>query len=611
MKIPTVLSAALLSLALAAPAAATPQVQIIQQSGPIGEGGPMQLPGMGRQMKTGTGRIKGRVVTNDTGAPVRRAQVRISGSEILAKTAITDNDGRYEFRDLPSGKFTISVTKAGYVTVQYGQTRPFEQGKTIELIETQPLDKADLTMPRGSVISGRLVDEFGEPMADATVTAMRSTWVSGKRRLQSAGRTATTNDLGQYRIYGLPPGDYFVSATLRGSNEMMAVEMAMTVAANFTAGPQPSGSDPRSGYAPTYYPGTPNGAEAQKIALAVGQDNQNTDFALIPVKLSKVTGTVVGSDGRPVESAMINVTPRNATDANPFTNPLAGARTDKNGNFTLNGVAPGDYILRATGFRMTMTPGGEGGDNMVFTTRVSMGGDGNTEFGAVPLVVGGEDVSNVMVLTSKGTTVSGRVTFEGGSKPANTAPLRVSAASGDNDGPVMMAGGSAAVNAEGNFEIKGIAGHRLFRPTGLPAGWVLKSVKLNGQDITDTGIDVKPAEPVTGLEIVVTSKSTEITGSVKSNNDTASDYTVVIFAEDPQKWTVPMNRYVTGTRPNQDGRFQVKHLPPGSYYAVALEYIPQGEWNDPEVLERLKGKATRFTLEEGKIETLDLRLSGS
>jgi len=608
MKTLTVIGAGLLALALV-PADVTAQVEIRSvQGAPAGEI-PM-FPGMGRQMKTGKGRISGRVTTADSGAPVRRAQVRISGAEVLSKSAITDNEGHYDFRDLPAGKYSISVTKSGYVNVQYGQTRPFEQGKSIELVETQPMDKADITMPRGSVISGRLVDEFGEPMPDATVTAMRSTWTNGKRRLQPAGRTATSNDLGQYRIYGLPPGDYYISATLRGAAEMMVTEMAM--AASFTVsstGAQPSGSEPRSGYSPTYYPGTPNGGDAQRIPLGAGEEKGNADFGLMPVKLAKVTGTVIGSDGRPVEGAMINAAPRNSSEIS-FPSPLGGARTDKNGNFTMPSVAPGDYTLRASGMRM-MTSSGEGGE-MVFMTRINMGGgDGQTEFGSVPLAVNGEDITNVMIVTSKGTTATGRVTWEGGSKPANTATVRIAAMSTESDGPNVLAGGSAPVSAEGAFEIKGIAGQRLFRPTGLPTGWVLKSVKVNGQDITDTGLEVKPNEPVTGLDIVLTSQTTEVTGSVKSGNDAASDYTVVIFAEDSQKWTVPMTRYITGTRPNQDGRFQVKNLPAGSYYAVALDYIAQGEWNDPDVLERLRDKATRFTLEEGKVETLDLKLSGS
>ena len=176
----------------------------------------MQLPGRA-QLKTGTGRIKGRLLTADTGTPVRRAQVRISGTDIMPKTAITDDEGRYEFRDLPAGRFTLSATKAGYVTVNYGQTRPFEPGKPIELGEAQVLDKADITMPRGSAISGRIIDEFGEPIADAQVT--RDALDVGRTASAGCSRPAarrTTNDLGQYRIYGLPPGDYFVSATLRG-----------------------------------------------------------------------------------------------------------------------------------------------------------------------------------------------------------------------------------------------------------------------------------------------------------------------------------------------------------------------------------------------------------
>lgn len=590
--------AAVVFLAAAVEGNVGAQVQVFPATGE-----PMQLPGPGRQMKTGTARIKGRIVVAETGAPVRRAQVRLSGGEILPKTVSTDNEGAYEFHDLPAGRYTISATKSGYVNVSYGQTRPFESPKQLDLTDGQTLDKADITMPRGSVISGRIIDEFGEPVADAQVSAMRSTWSNGKRRLQSAGRTATTNDLGQYRIYGLPPGDYFVSATLRGSQEMMVMEMA--VAAIRTSISEPE--TPRSGYAPTYYPGTPNGNEAQKLTLAVGQEAQNADFGLVPVRLSKVSGTVVGSEGRPLEGVMISATPRTAT-ANPIVFPSgSAARTDKNGNFTMNSVAPGEYTLTARTMGI-VTSGGDG-DRMVFTMTRTMGpgGDGQSEFGSVPLSVSGEDMNNVMIVTSKGTSASGRVVYEGGSKPTSNT-LRVSAATIDAEGPTGLLGGSSSVSEEGTFEIKGLAGQRIFRVSNIPAGWVLKSVRLSGTDITDTGIDIKPNDPVTGLEVVLTSKSTEVTGSVKAGNDAATDYTVVIFSEDPQKWTAPMTRHIASARPNQEGRFQVKHLPAGSYYVVAVDYIAQGDWNDPDVLERLKARATRITLDEGEVETLSLSL---
>ena len=604
----SILGAAAVILLLAP---STPSAQTVVQLPPGGAGEvPLQFPGPGRQVKSGTGRIRGQLVTADTGSPVRRAQVRISSPDILPKTSVTDAEGRYEFRELPAGRFSISASKPGFVTVSYGQTRPFEAGKGIDLGEGQLLDKADITMPRGSAISGRIVDEFGEPVADAQVSAMRSTWVNGKRRLQAAGRSATTNDLGQYRIYGLQPGEYYVSASLGAGASMAFIEGGAARFVNVVGpGASPSGSEPKTGYAPTYFPGTANGAEAQRIQLAAGQDMSTADFGLLPVRMAKVTGTVVGSDGRPVEGAMLQTVPLNSSEANAVVLPMAGStRTDRNGQFTLNNVAPGDYLLQVRGTQ-TITSSGSGDNMMVFSTRVSGGGDGNAEFGSTPLTVAGEDVSNVIVVTSKGSSISGRIVFEGGSKPANTAALRISAMSIENDGPMGMLGGSASVTPEGSFEIKGLMGPRLIRPTGLPAGWILKSVTVNGTDVTDTGVAIKGNEPITGIEVVVTSKSTEVKGSVTTGNQPASDYTVVLFPEEAEKWKLPMTRYIRSARPSQNGQYSVENLPPGSYYAIALEYIAQGDWNDPEVLERLKSRATRFSISEGEVQTLNLKLT--
>src|SRR6187549_3784669 len=150
----------------------------------------------GSEAKTGTSRVRGRVLANDTGNPLRRAQVRISGPDIGTKTALTDAQGRFEFRDLPAGRFNVSVTKSGFVTMQYGQNRPFETGRPIELVDAQALDKVDVSLPRGSVLAGRVVDELGEAVAEAEVSAMRMQYQNGKRRLTPSGRTGITNDLG-------------------------------------------------------------------------------------------------------------------------------------------------------------------------------------------------------------------------------------------------------------------------------------------------------------------------------------------------------------------------------------------------------------------------------
>jgi protocatechuate 3,4-dioxygenase beta subunit len=582
---------------LAATAHSTHAQQQVIITGPPGD---LQLPGMPgpRQFKTGTGRIRGRVVAGETGSPIRRAQVRISGPDIGAKAAMTDADGRYEFRDLPAGRFSLTATKSGYVTVQYGQTRPFEQGRQIELSDKQVLDKADISLPRGSVISGRIVDEYGEPVAEAMVTALRQTWVGGRRRLVPSGRVGQTNDLGQYRMYGLPPGDYYVSATLRNAEMMMFDVMGMG---------GPSGSNPGSGYAPTYFPGTPSAAEAQKVVVALGQEAQQTDFALLPVRLAKVSGMVVSSDGKPVDTAMVNLLPASRAGDMGMMMMGASARTQKDGQFTLNGVAPGDYTLNVRSMRIQTTGAG---DNMTFTATIGGPGGADAEFAAIPLTVGADDISNVAVVTTKGSSLTGRLTFEGGSKPNEVQTIRINASGDPSDRPMMVGSSSASAKADGTFELKGLAGHRVIRANNLPSGWMLKAVRLNGTDITDAGVDFKAGEQLSNLEVVLTSKTTEIAGGVTTPDGKATkDYTVVVFSDDPDHWTVPMSRWIAGARPDQDGRFKISNMPPGTYYVVALDYIESGAWSDPELLDRLKTRAKRFTLNEGSVETLDLKIT--
>ena len=580
--------------------------QIVIESMPQVGGEPMMIPGPGgpRQLKTGTGRILGRVVASDSGAPIRRAQVRLTAPEIGSKSAMTDTEGRFEFRELPAGRFTLNASKSGYVTVQYGQTRPFESGRPIELADKQVVDKADLAMPRGGVISGRIVDEFGDPLPDAIVSAMRQTWANGRRRLLPTGRTSSTNDLGQFRMYGLPPGEYYVSATLRNTDITM---MDAAILGGPASGA--SGSTPSSGYAPTYFPGTTVATNAQRVTVAIAQEAQNTDFALAPVRLAKISGTVITSDGKPLEGGLVSASPVSRSGEFGLAL-LAGAsgRTTKDGHFTIANVTPGDYTLTVRSVRI-FTSGG--GDNMTFQTTISGPGEGggDGESAALPVSVAGEDLSNVVIITSKGATASGRITFEGSATPPSMTGVRITTTAVDSDAPAIGMGGTAA-KEDGSFLLRGLSGRRILRAANLPPGWTLKSVRLNGDDVTDTGVEFKSGQDVSGLEIVATSTLTEISGSVTAPNGAAiKDYTVIVFSDDPQHWSLPFSRWVSGARPDQEGRFRFRNLPAGSYNIIAVEYVEAGAWGDPELLERLKTRARRITLADGGTERLDLKLA--
>jgi len=217
----------------------------------------------------------------------------------------------------------------------------------------------------------------------------------------------------------------------------------------------------------------------------------------------------------------------------------------------------------------------------------------------------------MVVVGTRGAKATGTISYGSDAKPEGTG-MRVTAAPVDVDGsPRPMFGGSS-VKDTGAFEVEGLVGRRVFRVANPPKGWILKEVRLNGEDVTDTGLEFKPGEDVTGLEIELTSKTTSINGFVTDDRGQAlKDYTVVVFAEDKTKWTMPMTRWTSSSRPDQEGRFKVNNLPPGAYYAIAVEYVAQGEWSDPEWLARATKKATRFTLDAGSAKVLDLKISGS
>ena len=518
-----------------------------------------------------TARLSGRVVAGDTGKPVRGAFVNVidtraaNPTERKGRWIATDADGTWQFPDLAPGRYTVSVTKSGYLKIDYGQQRPFERGKTLELTAGQTFDRADVTLPRGSAITGRIFDEFGDPAATVMVRALRHRYVDGQRQLTplsegievlANGGGDITDDLGQFRIYGLAPGDYYVSALFSPSGE--------------AAG--------RIDYLPTYYPGTASPAEARRITLRLGEEADNINVNLVIGSFASVSGRMLNSQNAPVKGSL------QLSTADPSGLAVGPATAAADGTFSFRHVSPGEYRLRVYGAQSS---------------------SGTAEFASVPVVVGGDDITGIVVVTSPGATASGRVLFEDGEKPGARLFVRTAA---------MVPGAtfsntSVGVNPDMSFTTSGLTERQTFRLGAVPEGWFLKSVTHRGVDITDTGYEFKPGEQVSGIQILLTRRATTLAGTVQDvRGDPIGDYTIVAFSSDRNKWGY-LTRFVRSARPDQDGRFTLRGLPPDDYLVVALEYLESGQEFDPEQLRAWEPMATKVSLGEGATQSVTLKLT--
>src|SRR5262245_35724888 len=206
-------------LALAAGLAAQQQPQSQQPRGPQRPQQPSRDTAALPQdpVPTPTGRLTGRVVAADSGRPVKRARVFVNAAELPGgRGVLTDESGAFDITELPAGRYTVSVSKSGFVSLSYGQRRPLQAGTPLQLGDGQQLKGVDFQLPRGSVIGGHIMDEDGEPMAGVMVRVMRYQYLQGDRRLTPAG-AGQTDDRGTYRVWGLMPGDYYVNAIARVS----------------------------------------------------------------------------------------------------------------------------------------------------------------------------------------------------------------------------------------------------------------------------------------------------------------------------------------------------------------------------------------------------------
>jgi hypothetical protein len=470
------------------------------------------------------------------------------------RTAKTDASGRYEITNLPEGRYNVTANKANFVPAVFGQRRPMAPGLPFDLKAGQVAERVDFSLARAGSIAGRVVDEFGDPVAEVQVSTSRYQYVNGERRLMPGQGRGMTNDLGEFRLFGLTPGEYLVSATVR--------DFAL------------ADGDDRSGYAPTYYPGTGNPAAAQAIAIAAGQSVAGVTLPLMPVRTQRVSGLALDASGKPMTTAMVVALAR---DRGPGTFSASG-QIKPDGRFTIAGLPPGDYVLRV---------GAPDGETAVTTITV---GDG--------------DVTDVQLLAQRKVRVAGRAVFDGHRDLPKG--LRVNVLQAE---PFIAGSASAAADDKFAFETKVDPGAVFIRAGSDSPDWRMSRVIVNGVDVIDSGIDISPNVGAADVILQFTDRFPALSGTVTDDAEhVVQDCWIIAFSQDPRRWSQPHTRYVMPIRPGVRSRYQLRP-PPGEYFVIALDDVENGQWNDPGFLLRAQAQATRVSVALGETKTLDLNLS--
>lgn len=516
-----------------------------------------------------TGQVSGRVIAADTGAPVRSADIRLMGlkPDLSPRIATTDDEGKFLLRDVTVGQYTLTVSKAGFVRASFGLKK--DGPSTFEVTPGKPIELGDLSLGRGGVITGRVLDVAGDPLADVTVQAWRLTYMTPAAGRVMSTRSFPTNDRGEFRLYGLQPGRYFVSASLGA---------------------------PGMAEAPTFYPGTSTTADALAIEVKAGQETSGVSIQLVPNPYGAVAGTVTDSKGAPYAAGVVWLIPARP-DGVSLSSVQLNASLDSTGRFKIVNVSPGDYRLEVMSRAWLEKIGQTGG---------GIGTDGLGEVASVPVAVMSGRTEEVAVQAGPGFRVRGQVFIDGTlvSGAAATA-MRVAAYSTSTNISGTGAPAGAEVMPDGSFVLTGVQGARLFRAEKPAPKAYFDRATAGGLDVTERALEV--TADVIGVEIHLTTRPARIEGTVRdAAGAPIRDASVVVFSTQRADWLIPGGLRYHTLRSNVEGAFTLPSIPAGSYLAALVPAEDRDRWADPEYLESLRPVAAPFAAANGSTATVSL-----
>jgi hypothetical protein len=538
--------------------------------------------------------IEGTVLRGGTTQPIWNAIVELRGSEKSAPSVTTTAaDGKFQFRNLAPGQYRMTVSRSGYLDSAYRQRGPNGSGSTLSVTAGQTVKDIRITMIPTGAISGRVHDSNGEPLANVAVQAMKYSYLDGERKL-SLAKSGYTDDRGEYRLFWLAPGTYYVTAQPsgqsfpRGTFVVMgdATHGAVRVTTNgaMLAGSHSDMEKLGQADAPLFYPGTADSRSAAPIDLKPGLDISGIDFSLERVKTHTVRGTVInGLTGTSVTTAGIMLVPREESMVPP-----QRAMPTSDGGFEIQNVLPGSYFLVATNRTNVATA----------PQRITGG--------RIPVDVSDTDVDRLALVMSPAVVLDGELTTEGTMPPSsdNLHPVVTLKNKFQLPGMAGIAQISGSFKNDRQFTFDDvIEGDYRVQIEYVPKGTYIKSIRFGGTDALNGTVSIE-SRSSDRIQIVISSNGGKLDGTVFSKSREPLSNTPVALVPDAAHRE--RNDLYRSVMTDDSGKFHLEAIAPGEYSLFAWEDIEQDLWRDPEFIRRNEALGKRIHVVESGAENIEI-----
>lgn len=532
--------------------------------------------------------VQGRVVSATSAEPLRKASVTLSPGATRTSaspriySATTDASGNFEITNVPAGRYRFRARKNGYLQGNYKPDANSTAGTFLFLEDGQQIKNVLFRLTPAGAVVGRITDESGDPVSGVEVSALlkvNQSALSDEERTRIQGQllpvgSAVTNDLGEYRIYGLPPGNFYISAIDSGLPELTEHQLR--------GGAFSFDQDDLAGavHPPVYFPGVPSANEAQIVALKGGEEAR-ADVVLRPSKAGTVSGRVLAQDGKPAQDVRVLLRPKEF--ASLFSSMQYTGTTDPQGKFAISNVADGAYIAEAWSQSDANAP------RLTAHAPVQL-----TEHASV----------SVELRLSKGAEISGAIvagsplTF--GQKFERSTMVWIRSVDDAED-----AWGAGQVNKDGAFKVQGDLreGTYAVKVTNLPDGWYVNSISAGDQDVMSSGLKLTPASSM-ALRIGVVQGAAVLEGTVLVDGSPVGGARLRLQPETDAKFREDMR---AESRTDQQGSFVIKNVVPGAYKVIADTADDEAILTGEEDVNQSRAE-TSVTLNTGERKRIQLSL---